>query len=466
MIKRLAWRAAHAALLLGALVGTGCGGDDDPNGGAPDGGAADSGSDAGMTDAGVDGGTVDLCPDNTEGCECTSSFVLTQQIDRDTCSDPELLCVPWSTAWEILRQQTQSGPPTDFREPFATCVRPCQTDADCGADRFCSVNNAFGGALARTCVDSVTSVDNYCGLAKVRDGRHPDLPLETSERMVGCAGGHACQTLQFTALHPTEGICFDLCQNDAECAGFADTPLCNARQFRQDNTTNPEFIGVCSSTITQVGELCGGGPEAVFSFTTGCDNSNAPTNEAICLPNAFGAGVGICWSTCDDVAGLSECPEHPILGPQACNTELGLCSAGCDPFGDGCALDAAGGIGSTCLGFNFGNPPTEFASLCARRLEPPLTETTVLPSGEISAPQGDQCNEAPTDVLRCPGSTSCVVLQETPASRETGCVTTCRTSTAAGIPTCPELTGVATSTCVEPPPEVPVLDGDGFCTSS
>lgn len=470
MKKRLAWHAARVVLLPGVLAVTSCAGDDEPDGGTPDGGARtvrrDAGSDGGVPGTGFDGGAADPCPANTEGCACDSAFVLSDVVQRDTCLDSGLVCVPWSELSGRLNQGDPGFPPAgEFREPFATCARRCAEDAQCGPGRVCAALSWPVQGFDGFCVDETTSVDNFCGFSKVRDGQHPTIPLETPGRSIGCADGHTCQLFRFGGVHPSEGICFDICQNTAECARFSDTPICNERFFRIGSDTAPQFIGVCSSTVSQLGELCGGGPDSVFGLTAGCDSSNAPANEVVCITGLVSPGFGVCWSACNDPAGLTECPVDPS-GPQRCVTEghLNLCNIDCEPFGDICAADpgSGNGLGRTCLPGEFG-PTRTAVSQCAHRIGPVLRRTLMQEDGSLG-PIQDQCLDpdilSSTDILRCPEPTSCQLLNSQ-RPFQSACLTSCRTSTAAGIPDCPGLTGSSTSGCVVPS-SFPT-NQNGFC---
>lgn len=461
MKNRLAWQAALGASLIGALAAS-CGDDDD---GADAGsGNPDSGVDAGASDLGVDGGVVDLCVDDTEGCECVSSAQPTSiLIQRDTCPEG-LLCMPW----DLLTTRSN-----EFTGSFQSCVRPCQSNADCGQGRTCADSGLLGEEIGvrRFCVDRTVGVDNFCGFSRLLNPQHPSLRIETGSQMVGCADGHACQVAAFSGIHPSEGICFDTCQTDADCAAFSDTPMCNPRMFTQNSTTTP-YIGVCSSRMGQPGDLCGSGPNSVSFLTSSCDTTNVPQNNAACLllEDVLDPGFGLCWSICADPNNSDAvCPNDPTFGAQACIPDVlvngaGLCDVECSTFGNDCTGSGTNGLGQVCSAL----VPTRL-SQCVNRLEPSLTPGVVGVDGRLLS-TGDICADprpgtpGTSDIFRCPDPTSCTSI----ALDQAACMVGCETSTAASVLPCSEITGVVTSTCVVPdlPEQVRLPPGLGFCTGT
>lgn len=457
-------QTALSLSLTGALALMGCdgGGDDTTDditkppadsGVIPDAGDTDSGvtPDSGMPDTGMrdDAGTVDPCPDGEEGCECSSTL----QPDgtaflQDDC-DSGLLCIPWDIV---------TGRQDDVIGPVHSCVQPCTADADCGSGRFCR-NMGFTpeSGAEMFCVDEEAEVDQFCGGSRLSVSKLPGdmgmVPYQTAGTIVGCPTGTDCTIGVFGDVHPDEGICLNLCTEQADCGG--DYPNCNLIFQSQTST---EASGVCSGEIRGIGAACGAG-RGVFDadkvgLTERCDAS-VEGMGCFGVDGLFPSGVGFCAQPCDNATPCTE--SEAGIGNYTCTAAPGammgegFCTIDCSNFPENCEGQGTYDAGRMCyegLAFvpQMGDPiPLPF---CMDRLSPALDITVLTPDAMAIASQGGNC-EDPADMLsfmKCPEGTFCeIVMQNQLGVCLAGCVRS--STTPAGMQGGCEILGTQTATC-------------------
>lgn len=466
--KRLS--SVFALSLAGSLALAGCGGDGESNNktdsGIPDSGVvADTGveTDGGTTaDTGMpadSGAPPAPCPEGTEGCACESMLGPDDvAFLQDNC-EADMLCVPW----DAISQRT------DLTGPVQSCVRPCSTDADCGSGQTCAPS-IFGEetGAASICMDRIADYDEYCGFSRGLTSRVPDVSLETSGEIVGCAEGYTCTVGTFSDSHPDEGICLQFCEEGDTCP--TETPYCNPALFSRTSSTGETIpVGACSVGRFDQGSTCGSTDTAKVGIASRCDSSDAAIPNLAC----FGTpdvpdGLGVCIALCNDGAeacaatdgsGLDQsCIAIPEIFDPATSDFTGICGSACeDNFPDICAGDGTQGLGQYCSGpFQFSQDGNGFA-FCADRNGPAYAPAQFDGMG-MAVNLGDSCTD---DSTRCPEPSFCLDPGDGNAICVVGCVETSSTTPNAEL--CSTLLGSSTATCATGLFQAPEL---GVCGDS
>ena len=459
----LRMHGAMAMAMAGALALAGCsddGNDPDNNNTIPDSGIPDTGTGNNTMDAGEftppDVGFVDVgfapddCPDGEEGCECTSTFVVPDStaFAVDDC-EAGLLCIPWDDL---------SGR-NDLTGPVQSCVRPCQTDADCGTNadgtqRAC-VDSAFDMATGagRICVDAVVEDDVGCSFSKLGASLATGIDeLLQPGRMTGCRDGTVCQNLTLGFVHPDEGICLNFCDADADCTQ-PETPYCNPQVFSRTVDGETVGVGVCNESRKEIGALCGSEIEGSQGIVTGCDTSTTTPVNTFCIPGGLVGlplpdGLGVCNAVCNDDFPCEG--VDPALGPTTCSDtyltlgdlSIGVCGTGCTAFPNDCAGDGPLGAGRFCAGAG----GVEGADFCMEVLPPPL-EPGVIQGGIINQNAGGNCLEPDsTSFMSCPQGSTCFADNN---GTRGWCFFGCSLAPDADPEVCSDFLGTTTATCAE-----------------
>ncbi|MCA9552624.1 MAG: hypothetical protein KC933_21500 [Myxococcales bacterium] len=436
---RILWAGA---LSLAACGGGERGGDPLPKETEPDSGVTipvglDAGlsNDAGVTQVPDSGEPPGPCPAGAEGCACTSSLGIDDEVLlQDTCQ-PGLLCVPWDV---------QSGR-TELTGPVQSCVRPCNANTDCAVGQVCG-GTRFGpeSGAAKICLDRVAQYDEPCGLARSFDSRLPDVELDTPGEIVGCDPWSACLTGFFTDQNPDEGVCLALCHTDSDCGG--PTPYCNPDVFA-DYDGQP--VGICSTGKYGQGALCGKGTPTKLGLTSRCDTAPDAHPNLRCIHTpGVPEGKGTCIPRCNTTtelcrpAGPSGLPQTCVPFPEIYGPEsdfVGLCSVTCDNLPDSCEGPGTHGLGQFCAGpFSYSEVGNSL-TFCADRSASPWNLATYDSSGQVIR-QSLDCSE---DETRCPEPSFCV----DDGAGGGMCAIGCSTTPEATEPTCAEMMGSATAVC-------------------
>lgn len=450
------------SLSLAGVVGlVGCDGGDDgtdditnppPDSGIiPDTGTTETDSgmmmqpDAGFPDTGPADTGPDPCPDGEEGCECASTLQPEDMAFKQDDCGQDLLCIPWDVV---------AGQQDSVTGPVHSCIRPCTADADCGAGRFCKDFGFTEESLAaRFCVDEVAEVDQFCGGSRLSTpklmGDEGLVQYETAGTMVGCEEGVNCT--RFSDVHPDEGICLNICEEQADCGGA--TPYCNPIFQSQTSTV---VQGVCSPAALGPGELCGTTDTGKAGLTSLCDNADdSPVRLARggCFARNLYGGLGVCGQFCGSA---NPCEGSDETGPFVCNIIDpadamfgGFCDSQCTNFPENCTADGREDLGRMCNdGLAFGTPDGGSVGItfCMDRTGPALAPTVLTPDGMAIGVQGDNCSDPADDLapLKCPEASTCLVLQQGQGVCLTGCV---RSATTAAGPQGGCETVSQTSTC-------------------
>ncbi len=327
------------------------------------------------------------CQDGSEGCACTSNIGPDASAFLQDDCDSDLLCVPF----DLLSGRQ------DLTGPVQSCVRPCNTDSECGPGRACTLSGLdpqFG--TPSICVDRVAGYDEFCGLSRRLRSRVPDIILETPGEIVGCEAGYECLIGQFGDLHPDEGICEDLCQSNQDCA--VPTPYCNPAAFqRNDSTGAPVLVGVCATGRYRQGSICGSIDPSKVGMASGCDTSSGTPDNTFCIPigGLTPDGQGICMTICDDGGQFGACTaREPDGRAQTCSSGFfssgaGVCTSGCSNYPDTCAGDGELGNGRFCMAY-LSDDSQDPVGICMDRRGPILTPATFDGEGNVVDP-GDNC---------------------------------------------------------------------------
>ncbi|MEQ9500301.1 MAG: hypothetical protein RIT81_25730 [Deltaproteobacteria bacterium] len=323
------------------------------------------------------------CFDGMEGCACTSSFD-GNALARDDC-DASLLCAPW----DLL-----SGRQGELTGPVQSCVRPCNSDGDCGIGRRCTAAYAeladFG--VPRICVDQLAADDQYCGAGRQTRSRLPGARVRTGVNMVGCETGSTCVQFLLEDVHPDEGACLQLC-GPGQPACPATLPYCNP--------ILADGAGVCSVGRLGSGSWCAANPDDGPGLTRRCDRN--ADGDVFCV--LIGAqDEGLCMEICN---AQTPCRSQSATNPYYCEEGLlqngdGICMSGnCNNFPDTCGEPGPLGTGRVCAQF------LEDAGLCVDR-RTPLLAPTGLGNDENINQQGGNCGQSDFGFAQCPDGTTCV----------------------------------------------------------
>lgn len=391
-------------------------------------------------------------PDGFEGGDCASSFEPGDtEFARDGCAD-DLLCIPW----DIMSGRD------DLLGPLQTCVRPCETDRDCGrhpafgTPRFCTDGiHVFGStvSVAKICVDELRASDEYCGASNNSVPRAPGVDVYTPNAMVGCDGDARCAIGLLEDINPDEGVCLQFCDGPDAPPCPLDRPYCN-----------PHAVGgraVCSQGRFGVGSWCGKRTYRTAGLTAQCDTSTNTPGLVECVDLALD-DFGLCLERCDTSTATPRACEgvDPTHGPLVCVPgEPGLEFCGtpsCSIHPDTCDGAGGRGLGQYCQALG-----GELA-VCVDRLGPAWNPGHFSTDGDLI--ERDDCF-APDDDLafaRCPEPSTCFQTQ-TGGTCLVGCSTTAVGTDQYCLDTLPRL-GVpaANARCVDP--MVPTWEsGAGIC---
>ena len=452
---RLNFRHIGLSLLVaGGMVLAGCGDDTGSGGdtgggdgstlkdtGTPgDGGGGDAATDGGVRDTGPrpDMGTPDTgvapCADNTEGCECTPDPA---GMDPQGSCETGLTCVTWD-----------GGPPV-----VASCVRTCNSDAECAASTVGNTVCGEVGLAEQACVSAVVGDDELCVGSNLNGGP-----------MAGCEADLDCLII-FSDLESYEGLCLELCEPTMAdpTGGCTDPfPYCRPDVFSGTSSTGEMLsFGHCAVRQNLAGGSCAGG-----GLTDRCDTSSGTGNLA-CIGNPVSEeNRGFCMEFCDnenpdcqqtdpnlgqsyctpiaeavlatpctdDAACIADGWERCDLTrtPAVCVLNDGVCNFDCSNFPSSCGNPGAHGLGQTCVD-NLVFDMNFQLSFCVDRQPPPLIETLWEYDVAADTPgirqAGDNCLTTQGDGLRCPEFTLCLDLDGTGATG--ACTRGCNSSTVA-----------------------------------
>lgn len=446
-----------ALSVAGMLALAGCSGGDEPDAGSiPDTGPRDTGtndtpdsgvnmSDSGMMGQPDSGPPPSPCPIGTEGCGCTSTLGPDDMAFKQDNCEAAMLCVPFDL---ISGRQDLTG-------PVQSCVKPCSTTADCGSGQTC-VDTGYGEATManRICVDRVAGFDEACGFSRGLTSRVPDVTLNTSGEMVGCAEGYSCTIGTFGDLHPDEGLCIAFCEEGDTCP--AETPYCSPGVFSRTSTSGEQIpVGACSVGKFTQGSICGSTNPDKFGVTARCDTSEDTPENTFCIPigGLTPDGQGICMTICDDGADFGPCQgSEPDGTEQFCSgpfftSGAGVCTAGCTNYPDRCSGDGEFGNGRFCMAY-LGDDDGNTVGVCMDRRDPILRPATFDAAGNAVS-QGDNCFAAggSTAFTQCPNPGHCEIVD---FQQGIGlCVYGCETATSTGPESCIDVLGTQTATCAQ-----------------
>jgi hypothetical protein len=449
-------RLLQMAALAGLIAATGCSkdtDDDDDMGGLD--AKVDTGVDGGVddtgVDTGVDGGSMDrdtgVDTTGEEGFQCTSTLGPNDTAFMQNNCDPELLCIPWDVV---------AGRQMDVTGPVHSCVRPCAADADCGAGRFCRpMGFTPESGAERFCVDEVAEQDEFCGGSRTTVSRLPMVTKQTGGVMTGCPDNVTCAIGFFSDVHPDEGICVNICDDQADCANSPGTNYCNLI-FR--SMTSTDAAGICSVDRLGPGAICGSNDPDKVGLTRRCDNDDAsPVRDARggCVAQNLYDGAGFCGQFCGSA---NPCEGSDGAGPFVCTTIDatdpmfgGFCESQCTNHPDNCTQNGVDDLGAFCnqnrIVFNtdMGQVPIQF---CMDRSGPPLAGSWFTLDGTAIGVQGGNC-EDPTNALsftKCPEGFYCEPIMQGQGLCFAGCA---RSATVAGAQGGCEVVS-NTSTCARP----------------
>ncbi len=375
------------------------------------------------------------CSHSDEGCRCGSTYELGDEaFSRDDCAWPGTLCVPWNRIGRA-----------DSQVPDQTCVRPCETDADCGTDptgeeRVCADIELPEGApqLGRACADRRAEIDEHCGWSLTTDVRVIGARVYTGDEMVACGAGATCVLGVDPTFHSDEGVCVIRCgrEDDPPCPSAF--PYCNPRVMVGTSSTAQRSVGVCSAQ-RGLGAVCEIRSRDRAGLASRCDTAGG---ELRCLTQE-GSNRGHCVAPCEGA-----CADDPQNGAMSCVADFfddgfGVCAHDdCGTFPDTCDGDGWGGDGRYCRAL------TEAAGACVDR-EYWSAPSKVDSTGAL-AHQGDNCTTSRS--IFCPEPAECVDI----AVEDGGlCMLTCDRDAPDAIATCIDgLTalgfGTTNATCAQP----------------
>jgi hypothetical protein len=412
------------------------------------------------------------CVFGTEGCGCTPVDAPgAANFSQSDCSDPDLRCVPFDDIFEDEWTDTFIGIQTP-QGAMATCVRNCETDADCdtASGQVCQndyfIHNVPGGGLDGICVDRVAGVDELCKLSRRSQNL---LQLENNmgqtvtidrlvpgSELVGCEEGLTCYT-NFVELqgrlydgvsgivHPDEGVCTEFCFEDGDCDATQGRDRCGLGIIFGN-------AGFCTDELRLPGDQCGQ-PPASGNWR---GSSLCPTVDGVDQFCSFvEAGVGFCLEVCGQMGTCTSTPTGVAGSDYVCD-DSGFCDVSSCGADQGYA-EPCEDSDKACREFVFtgtengqtvvlGTP-----SMCVEidALAPFFVPGEVSSQGQLTP--GDDC--LPNmgvlgDVMSCEKGFACARVQAQTGNPVDNCLPFCQFGEADADDYCEDLIGTG-STCID-----------------